>query len=252
MFVVTGGGSGIGKALAESLATRDYNVLIIGRREELLADVAQFSPKISYLTADVATTYGRELISTHLKPVNKIFGLIHNAGVIEPIMPIEQIEEDSWHNLMATNLDAPLFLTLKLKHKLVDGRVLNISSGAAHFPVIGWAPYCISKAALSMLTRCWQLECKNIAFASVMPGIIDTDMQEIIRSSSSMDPDKIEFFKQLYTEDKLISKETVASFLCWLLLDLSKETYVAKEWDIYDKKDQRDWLKSPFTVPDFE
>ena len=252
MFVVTGGGSGIGKALAKALAARDEKVLIIGRREELLADVAELSPKISYLTADVSTNIGRDLISIYLKSLNKISGLIHNAGVIEPIIPIDKITEDSWHNLMSTNLDAPLFLTLKIKDKLADARVLNISSGAAHFPVIGWAPYCVSKAALSMLTRCWQLECKNIAFASVMPGIIDTDMQEIIRSSSSMDPEKIEFFNQLYTKDKLVSKETVASFLCWLLLDVAKDKYVAKEWDIYDKTDQNKWLKSPFMVPDFE
>ena len=72
MFVVTGGGSGIGKALAKALAARDKKVLIIGRREELLADVAELSPKISYLTADVSTNIGRDLISIYLKSLNKI------------------------------------------------------------------------------------------------------------------------------------------------------------------------------------
>ena len=252
VFVVTGGGSGIGKALAHALAMRNKSVLIIGRREQSLIDTAAFSPLIHYCCADVSTTEGRQQISKHLSDVPVIAGLIHNAGIIAPILPITTIDETAWRQAMATNLDAPLFLSQLLYDKLTNGRVLNISSGAAHFPVTAWAAYCVSKASLSMLTRCWQLESERVAFASVMPGIIDTDMQAQIRNASYMSIDKVDFFKRLQQEKQLLSPATVASFLCWLLLDIDKAHYVSKEWDIYDQTHHDKWLVLPHSVPSWE
>ena len=252
MFVVTGGGSGLGKALAHALAIRNHSVLIIGRREHALIETAHFSSLIGYLCADVATREGRQLVVERLDGEQLIAGLIHNAGIIEPIVPINTIDEVAWQQVMATNLDAPLFLSQLLQDKLMGGRVLHIGSGAAYFPVAGWAAYCVSKAALSMLTRCWQLECTDVSFASVMPGIIDTTMQAQIRNASSMDPDKIDFFKRLHDEAQLLSPETVAMFLSWLLLDINKEHYVSKEWDIYDQTHHHEWLVPPHKVPTWE
>ena len=252
MFVVTGGGSGIGCALAHALAMRNKPVLIIGRREQSLIEAVAFSPLIRYLCADVSTTEGRKLILDHLNNVQLIDGLIHNAGIIEPILPITTIDEPAWRQIMATNLDAPLFLSQLLYDKLHNGRVLHIGSGAAYFPVGGWAAYCVSKAALSMLTRCWQLEALQVSFASVMPGIIDTHMQAQIRNASCMDPEKIDFFKRLKQGKQLLSPDTVAIFLCWLLLDTEKTHYVSKEWDIYDQTHHDEWLVPPHSVPSWE
>ena len=273
MFVVTGGGRGIGSALAVALAQRGKPVLIIGRDEASLIKTAAYSPLIQSLCADVAVQDGRKTIQERLQSVAAIHGLIHNAGIIDPIAPIESIDEAAWHACMATNIEAPLFLTQLLVDKLgsVDhpssevrrpagrrnpnhqqplgaGRVLNISSGAAHFPVAGWAAYCVSKAALSMLTRCWQKESTGIAFASVMPGIIDTQMQSRIRAASHMNPDKLDFFKRLKQEQRLLTPETVAEFLCWLLLDIDSETYSSREWDIYDTSHHAAWLVPPNIV----
>ncbi len=263
MFIVTGGGSGIGRALAQALALRGKEVLIVGRHEETLLETAAFSPLIQYVCADVSSTLGRQQLNEHVQPVPVIHGLIHNAGIIEPISPITDISEAAWHACMATNVDAPLFLTRLLIEKLAGsrdktpgqwekGRVLNISSGAAYFPVEGWAAYCVSKAALSMLTRCWQTESATIAFASVMPGIIDTQMQAQIRAARHMNPDKIDFFKRLKQESRLLTPETVAAFLCWLLLDIDASEYVSKEWDIYDTSHHSAWLVPPNTVPALE
>ena len=252
MFVVTGGGSGIGKALAQALAMRNKSVLIIGRREQSLIETAAFSPLIRHLCADVSTQEGRKLILSHLSNEQLITGLIHNAGIIDPILPITAIDEGAWRQVMATNLDAPLFLSQSLYEKLINGRVLHIGSGAAYFPVVGWSAYCVSKAALSMLTRCWQSESGEVSFASVMPGIIDTDMQAKIRSTSGMAEDKLDFFKRLKQNQQLISPATVATFLCWLLLDIDKAQYVSKEWDIYDQSHHHEWLVAPHSVPNLE
>lgn len=252
MFVVTGGGSGIGRALAHSLAMRGKKVLIIGRRLDALKDTASVSSLISVCSADVASREGREAILAHLPDNSPLEGLIHNAGIIEPVSLLGTIDEDAWKKTLATNLDAPLFLSQLLLPRLAEGRVLHIGSGVAHFPVAGWAAYCVSKAALFMLTQCWQLESTNTAFASVMPGIIDTDMQAFIRQCAFMDNEKREFFKTLEREGRLIKPETVALFLSWLLLDLDKASYVSREWDIYDTAHHPSWLVAPHLVPHWE
>ncbi len=248
MFVITGGGSGIGKDLALSLAQRGESVLIIGRREPLLQETAAQSHLISHLSADVSTDEGRESIRQHLKEIPRIKALVNNAGMLDPIIGINDINPEEWHRTLNTNLDAPLFLPQKLHAQLVGGRVLNIGSGAAYFAVKGWTAYCVSKAALSMLTRCWQLESDAIAFAGVMPGIIDTDMQATARSNSYMDPEQVKFYQSLKDHDRLIPTATVAQFLTWLLLDVDPEVYVSKEWDIYDTSHHAQWLRSPHQV----
>lgn len=252
MFVVTGGGSGIGRALAHSLAMRGKKVVITGRRLDALQETASFSSLISVCSADVTSQEGREAILSHLPDSSPLEGLVHNAGIIEPVSLLGTIEEDAWKKTLATNLDAPLFLSQLLLPRLTEGRVLHISSGVAHFPVAGWSAYCVSKAALFMLTQCWQLESTNTAFASVMPGIIDTDMQAFIRQSSCMDNEKQAFFKTLEREGRLIKPETVALFLSWLLLDLDKARYVSREWDIYDTAHHPSWLVAPHLVPHWE
>lgn len=252
MFVITGGSRGIGAALAQALASKKQAVLIIGRDEKALQSIAATSPHINRLCADVGSSEGRDAIITHLQNTPKLQGLIHNAGSIEPIQPMRNLDEKDWRALMSLNLDAPFFLTQKLYKQLLGGRVLHISSGAAHFPVTGWAPYCVSKAGLSMLTRCWQTECPEIASASVMPGIVDTTMQAVIRESEHLAPEKQHFFQELKNKNQLVSSETVAAFLAWLLLDINQEQYVSHEWDIYDTSHHAEWLAPPHIVPRLE
>lgn len=252
MFVVTGGATGIGRALTQALTARSQEVLIVGRREPLLEEVAKTSPLINYVVADVSTTLGREKIVEALSTRQHLSGLIHNAGIVTPIAPLKQITAPLWHQAIATNLDAPLFLTQALYSQLVGGRVLHIGSAVAHFAVKTWGAYCVSKAALFMLMQCWQLESEDIAFSSVMPGIIDTDMQALIRAAAHMDTDKQQFFKDLQHNNQLLSPHTVALFLAWLLLDASREEFVSKEWDIYDEVHHSSWLEAEHHVPKWE
>ena len=252
MFVVTGGGSGIGRALAQRLAGLNHQVLIIGRSEQSLQETSTFSSLIQILCADVSSRAGRLMIKEALSSAASIKGIIHNAGVIDPILPMQSLDEGAWRHVMAVNLDAPFLLTQALLAQLKGGRVLHIGSGAAYFPVVGWAPYCVSKAALAMLTRCSQVEYQDIACASVMPGIVDTAMQTSIRHAVKMAPEKRAFFNALKKNHQLISVDTVAFFLSWLLLDLDKTTYASKEWDIYDTSHHEAWLKPPHCVPCLE
>lgn len=252
MYLITGGGSGIGRALAHSLAERGQDVLIIGRRQSALAETASLSSHISFFSADLTTEAGCRLVAEQVQNMSALKGLIHNAGVVDPIQPLAALELTAWQQALSTNLTAPMFLSQLLLPKLQGGRVLHIGSGMAYFPAVGCAAYCVSKAALSMLTRCWQLESSDPVFASVMPGIIDTEMQSLIRHSQHMNQDKVDFFKRLKREERLVSTETVACFLTWLLLDVDRQRYSSKEWDIYNKDDQSPWLIPPHTVPAWE
>ena len=252
MFIITGGGSGLGRALALSLANRGQAVLIVGRRLAFLKETARHSSLIEYFCADISTEEGINLVVNKLSAVPKILGLINNAGSLKPIVPLTQMSIIDWHKTLNTNLDAALLLPQKLYQQLTNGRVLNIGSGAAYFAIKGWAAYCVSKAALSMLTRCWKLESEDVAFASVMPGIVDTDMQAIAREALHMDSVQTDFYRNLKQSNRLVSVETVAEFLTWLLLDLDKPSYEAKEWDIYDTSHHAAWLRSPHEVPHWE
>ena len=252
MFVITGGGSGLGRALALELAKRKQSVLVVGRNEQALQDTAQHSESIEYCCADVSLASGRAKVTQTFGQHTQILGLIHNAGIIDPIQSMAQITEKAWRTCMAINLEAPLFLTQELLPRLKGARVLNIGSGAAYFPIKGWSAYCTSKAALAMLTRSWQLEEPSMLVASVMPGIIDTPMQMKIQHSQCMDPEKHSFFCDLKSSDRLLTTETVAVFLAWLLLEVSHGQYVAQEWDIYDTSHHAFWLRPPYRVPAIE
>lgn len=252
MYVITGGGSGLGQALALSLAERNQRVLIVGRREVRLRETASMNRLISIFQADVTSSHDRERLHQYLKTQPMIQGFIHNAGVIEPIVGLDTISQTEWRQVMTTNVEAPLFLTQQLLDVLCQSRVLHIGSGAAYFPVAGWGAYCTSKAALSMLTRCWQLETQSPAFASVMPGIVETDMVDYIRQSTHMQPERLAYFLQLTESNRLLKPKTVALFLTWLLLDVDRDVFVSKEWDIYDKSHHQAWLIAPHVVPEIE
>ena len=87
--------------------------------------------------------------------------LIHNAGMLGPIAPLTDIDRSTWHQIVATNLDAPLFLTQAFLPHLkrcanddnskTKARVLHMSSGAATSAYVGWGPYCVTKAGLQMM-----------------------------------------------------------------------------------------------------
>ncbi|MFA6302302.1 MAG: SDR family NAD(P)-dependent oxidoreductase [Legionella sp.] len=248
VFIVTGGGSGIGRALALALTERGHSVLVIGRTEQSLQETAAASSLITYLCADVATAAGLDKITEYCQSIKQITGLVNNAGTIEPMAALNDIQRADWMQALNTNLNPALFLTQGLYAKMQAGRVLNISSGLAHFPSKSCASYCVTKAALSMLTRCWQLESDSVAFASVMPGIIDTNMQAIARGDKNLDKQRAQFYKELKDSNRLLSTATVAEFLTWLLLDVSKERYVAQEWDIYETAHHHEWLKPPHQV----
>ncbi|MGA1136915.1 MAG: SDR family NAD(P)-dependent oxidoreductase [bacterium] len=244
-ILITGGGTGIGRALAERFAAKGWRVTIVGRRLELLQEVARDYPdKISIISADVGSIQDRQKIVAEAKGTLDL--LVHNAAVLGPVGPILDQSPEDWKSHMATNVEGPLFLTQALLPNLVENsRVVNISSGAAHQGIPGWGMYCTSKAALFMLGQLLkdELAQRNIWFGSVRPGIVDTPMQAEIRALEPENFPMVEQFRQYKATGALVTSELVAQYLEWLLLEVSGPQLGDREWDIRDAEWQSAWQK---------
>ncbi|MEK9764538.1 MAG: SDR family NAD(P)-dependent oxidoreductase [Deltaproteobacteria bacterium] len=242
-ILITGGGTGIGRALAERFAAKGWRVTIVGRRLELLQEVARDYPEnISIISENVGRNQDRQKIVAEVKGTLDL--LVHNAAVLGPVGPILEQSPENWKWHMATNVEGPLFLTQALLPNLVENsRVVNISSGAAHQGIPGWGMYCTSKAALFMLGQLLkdELAQRNIWFGSVRPGIVDTPMQAEIRALEPENFPMVEQFRQYKATGALVTSELVAQYLEWLLLEVSGPQLGEREWDIRDAEWQPAW-----------
>lgn len=121
---------------------------------------------------------------------------INNAGVLEPIAPLHELELDAFRthldiNLCGVFLGSRAFVRLHRDRVFADNApseacLINISSGAAWSGYAGWAAYCAGKAGVDRLTEAVQLEneATGLRAYAVAPGVVDTSMQELIRSCS--------------------------------------------------------------------
>lgn len=243
--IITGGGSGIGAALARRLVSRSCPVLIVGRRQEKLRATKQScsNPElVRTVVADISQPEGHSAILSALGKHEKVKALVHNAAVLEPVGKLMEMDQKAWRNHMQINIDGPFFLTKALLPKLIPenaeeqrgGRVLHISSGAAHYPYRGWGAYCTSKAAFHMLYRSLALELSplGVAVGSARPGVVDTPMQELIRQKDEEEFPDVSRFRQLKEQGTLMDPTEVAIFLDWLLNETDDVEFSEKEWDI--------------------
>ncbi|THF63178.1 SDR family NAD(P)-dependent oxidoreductase [Pseudothauera nasutitermitis] len=237
LAIVTGAGSGIGEALSARLVERGDTVLAIGRRPAPLQALAErHRGRVETLALDVGAEDAPQRVLAALggrAPAR----VVHNAGVLAPAGPLTEVERADFTAHLQTNLLAPLFLTQALLPVLAPGaRILHISSGAAHHPLAGWGPYCVSKSALHMLYQCWREELRErgILVGSARPGVVDTPMQAQIRKLAEADFPDVEAFRQLKANGQLATPDTVARFLCWLLFDADAARFSERENDIRD------------------
>jgi len=233
VVVITGAGSGIGQALASHYASRDQPVMAIGRREAPLRELADDYPMVRAVPADVATDAGQSAIIEALDD-RSVAALVHNAGVLEPVGPLLDQSAEAFRSHLAINLEAPIALSRALRPRMdTDGRVLHVSSGAAHRAMPGWGAYCISKAALHMAYQVLKTELAGqaIHIGSLRPGVVDTPMQALIRSQTVADFPAVENFRALKANDALTSPAQVATFMA-AVLALPGERFSEQEWDI--------------------
>jgi len=237
LALITGAGTGIGRALALALVERGCDVLAIGRRAGPLESLAAERPgRVTALPLDVADDDApRRILAVLGERAPRL--VVHNAATQEPTGPLAGLARSAFRAHLETNLLAPLFITQALLPRLPRGaRVLHVSSGAAHRPIAGWGPYCVSKAALHRLTQCWNTELKEagVLVGSARPGVVDTPMQAGIRALTQDAFPDVEAFRRMKADGALLPPETVARFLAWMLLDADDAQFSAAERDVRD------------------
>ncbi len=239
--LVTGGSSGIGAALVNELVRRDVFVYSVARSEDrLAAQQRTLGPKVVPVVADVSTSSGRERIADTV--TGPLDFLVHNAGVIDPVVPLERLTLDGFRQNLAVNAEAVLFLTQALLPRLVQpgARVLAVSSGAGFHAIPGWAAYCTAKAAMNMMVQVlnaeWQ-HARGISAALVRPGVVDTPMQAAIRACDVQDFPQVEKFRQLKRQQALADPVEVAEFMVDILLCTDDKNFSTVQWDFYEKQE---------------
>jgi benzil reductase ((S)-benzoin forming) len=148
---------------------------------------------------------------------------INNAGWIGEVAPLgsEGQDHDAIHESFHINLVSPTILInqfVSQVKELNERRVIvNISSGAGKYPVKAWSTYCASKAGLDMITRVLNIESPEIESYAIAPGIVDTAMQDNIRSVKPERFPDLERFKNYYENGELKPAVDVAKQLIDLI-----------------------------------
>jgi NAD(P)-dependent dehydrogenase (short-subunit alcohol dehydrogenase family) len=200
VILVTGANRGFGKAITMDLAKAGATVIMLGRDlgslESVYDDVvnAGFVEPILYpLDLEGATPEHYQQLQTDvLSKFPQLDGLIHNAGIIGTMMPIEQYDLKLWYATMQININAPFMLTQALipaLNKSNDARILFLSSSVGRNARAYWGAYGVSKFAIEGLSKTLaeELEKTNIKTNSLDPGKMRTQMRQIAYPAENAD-----------------------------------------------------------------
>ncbi|MFC4533049.1 SDR family NAD(P)-dependent oxidoreductase [Sphaerisporangium dianthi] len=177
--IVTGSGSGIGRAGALAFARAGAHVLGVGRRADALSDTAAQHSGIAVLAADITADGAPQMIvDAVIERWGRLDVLVNNAGATT-MMPLAETDAQRISDLLALNVTAPSLLArAALPHLATTrGAIVNVSSTYGHRPLPGAAHYSASKAALEQLTRSWALELSpgGIRVNAVAPGPTESE-----------------------------------------------------------------------------
>lgn len=180
--LVTGAGTGIGRAIAKCLADEGAKVLIVGRTESTLKESAAQDEKISYIVADIENTSDIKRIVTELKQnFGQLDILVNNAGMA-PVTPFSDIDMSEYDKVFGVNVRAVMDLTKQTLPLLKEskGNVVNISTAIVYRPMANMSTYAGSKGALNMLTKVWakELALDGVRVNSVGVGPIETPIYD--------------------------------------------------------------------------
>lgn len=227
--IVTGHSRGFGEGIAAALLEREINVLGVsrggnetlvaahrGRLEEEQLDLSDADATAKWLEHGGLNRFVQDA---------RLAILVNNAGLLQPIGPLQQQDPGDVWRTVSVNVGAALSLSaafVQATGRCEERRILHISSGAGRKAYAGWSVYCATKAALDHHVRAIELDrTPKLRICSLAPGVIDTEMQAEIRSTTTdRFPDK-ERFVTMKREGTLRSARRVGDMTVEFLLSSS-------------------------------
>ncbi|MFF8507422.1 3-oxoacyl-ACP reductase family protein [Streptomyces sp. NPDC015492] len=205
--LVTGAGRGIGRATVVRLAEAGCDIALHynqakAQAEEVAERIAALGRTVELFPGDLSRPEtGRQLVAAVQQKFDRIDILVNSAGITRDKLLLS-MEADDIHQVIATNLVGPMFLTQAVALTMLrqrSGRIVNISSAAASRPGKGQSNYAASKAGLEAFTRAMAVELgsRGILVNAVAPGIVKTDLTEALREGA---------------EPELLARQVIGSF----------------------------------------
>ena len=228
--MVTGGGTGIGKAISETLAKSGARVAIASRNPSHLESAAEEFRDLDHPLLPIRMDVRKKeevqgAIARVLATWGSIDILVNNAGT-SGLNRIDDPDDGRWHEILETNLTGMYLITkeaLKLMKDHSDGRIINISSVLGKFGVPGYTAYCASKHGVIGFTKALALEVvkRGITVNAICPGWVDTEMARSgIEESAAYQGITVQEFKKQAIEavpiKRFLEAEEVAHLVSYL------------------------------------
>ena len=189
-FIITGASRGLGKALKDFIiANSEHRVISISRNAES-SDIS--NQRIDFISFDLSDINSIVRVENFFdSKSSREFVFINNAAVIEPLKRIGEMSKSEISYHLQVNITSSITLINFFINRFPTrlSTIINISSGASLNPISHWSLYCSSKAALKMFCNVLDKEYPLINVLNIDPGVLNTDMQKVIRNSEILDVD---------------------------------------------------------------
>lgn len=227
VVLVTGGGSGIGRAAALAFAYEGATVVVAGRRLEATRETAKLirraGGRADALTVDVRDDASvARLIESIAARHGRLDVAFNNAGILGPAGPLTQLTREAWSAVIDTNLTG---VWNCMKHEIAHmrehggGAIVNMAANIGeHMAIPYLSAYTASKAAVSALTRAAALECvaDGIRINAISPGLVDTEMSLLPGESRAERDARV---KSAIPAGRVAGPDEIAAAVLWLASD---------------------------------
>ena len=222
--IVTGGGSGIGRATAQRFAKEGARVLIAGRRQSKLEEVAASDGNIAYVVADLTKS---EDVAKLVEEAKKRFGskldiLVNNAGWC-PVQSIKEITLADYDKAFSLDVRAVVDMTIQCLPMLIaaKGNIINLSTIGVTHRDTNLSMYIGAKSAVENFTRCWALDLANdgVRVNAIAPGAIRTEIWTVTNIDKEAERAHEERITSTIPAGRFGSPEEIANTALFLVSD---------------------------------